>query len=489
MLKQLTLQIITGLSLATSSFAGTAKLSKNDIRQFCVDTGKAGWSSDFSFQDNQWSASEYPALETKLQGYTSKIHVSVITPGRTEGDTTYLPVLSYGTGVYQWMMMEAQGQPSSDQMTDETLENDIRSYLKTPDTTDNRRQPLNPDGFGNQDDAINDKDTASNRADLLDQVSSKLDLLCLKYTVLHAEGCSKSLKLILKTMVPDESTTMSQGVMARGVVDQVVSDPSYVQGAGKAALIIMDRVKNKSLDGDLLTDITQAFLSSGLSQADAEDHAWNLIAVWATRGPNIKILNLLYADKSEIMPFYGTLLALDMISSAAPYLDQLRIESGKSPYSYQGVQTTCSYGKPYHYWMSAWLTRKFGIETGSPIGAMYAAYISELGYQMRSTTAGRDPNRAFMTDTFGSANNKIRIDLAFASAGAVYGMEVASKKAISSKNIDQAILKLMKNAVKRPVMDLKDAQKEWAGLGLKGFLRWDEIFSPTSALNFFRKAD
>ncbi len=213
---------------------------------------------------------------------------------------------------------------------------------------------------------------------------------------------------------------------------------------------------------------------------------WDLIATWATRGPNISVFLDLASIEKSFNPYSETLLALDLISSAAPYLDQLRIDAGKSPYSYPpGTTTTCSYGKSYHFWMTAFLSREFGIENKSPGGAMYAAYISELGYQMRSNTTGRDETRAFTVDAFDPANNKLRIDIAFASAGAVYGMESAAGKKVSPKNIDMALVNMANDSSPQPLLDHDAAEEEWNGTGLSGYNRWMKIFSPDSALNTF----
>ena len=300
--------------------------------------------------------------------------------------------------------------------------------------------------------------------------------LCMNYTLTHYKSCVKGLGKISKDLAPRGS------IMAVPLLNKVLNDPSYNNGAAKAALKILARVETKSLTGNVFDDIFDSYKEAGMNEKDANEHAWNLIAVWSTRGANISILND-FATTDNL----HTLKALSIISGAAPYLDQLRIDNGINPYSLPPeVKSTCTYGKVYHFWMSAYLAREIGNETGDPVGGMYAAYLAEMGYQMKSQTLGRDPNRAFVTETYSTANNKIRIDLAHGSAGAVYGMKAASGKKIDSMSIDTAIFNLVKDAEKKPVLTEAEANEEWNDYsGVGGYLRWKEIFAPDSALKTY----
>jgi hypothetical protein len=245
----------------------------------------------------------------------------------------------------------------------------------------------------------------------------------------------------------------------------------------------MDRVKNGNINGNLFNDIKSSFNEVGLNDQDAEDHAWNLIAVWAARWPNTDFL-MPYSNHNN----YHTILSLDIISSAIPYLDSLASEKGLSAYSYPPtVKTKCSYGKSYHFWMSAFLTREISRQTGDPVGAMYAAYLAEIGYQMKSKTNGRDPARVFMVDAHDVANNKLRIDVAFGSAGAVYGMQIASKKNVGTLQIDDAINEMIKNSNEKTKLTRIEADKLWTGTGMEEYFRWKSIMAPDAGLDVLLK--
>lgn len=310
------------------------------------------------------------------------------------------------------------------------------------------------------------------------QVAGSLYMLCMSYTFMYASECSRALEKITRIMAPEEREQVPDVPNAI----KVLRDDSYAAGASKAALKIMDRIKNHDLTGDFLSDVVSSYRESGLSQEDAEEHAWNLIEAYAAVGPSTPELLGFINNKNGVRTF----LSLGVFSTALTYLDQLRLDAAKNPYSYPPeVKTTCSYGKPYHFWMTASLARKLAQEVDSPKGAMYAAYLAELGYQMKSKTYGRDPNYAFMVDVFDPTNNKVRVDVAFGAVGAVYGMKVASGEKVSSMNVDTALTNMLKNAQNIPVLSENKATKQWAGAGVSGYFRWKKIFAPDSALDTF----
>lgn len=317
----------------------------------------------------------------------------------------------------------------------------------------------------------------SDQASDFKQSSATTLALCATYTQLHAIKCAEALDKIITLMAPRSNITIIP-IMAK-----VLDDPSYQAGSAKAAIKIMARVKNGNINGNLFNDIKSSFKEVGMNDQNAEDHTWNLIAVWAARGPNTDFL-MPYSNNKN----YHTILSLDVISSAIPYLDSLASEKGLPGYSYPPtVKTKCSYGKSYHFWMSAFLTREISKQTGDPVGAMYAAYLAEIGYQMKSKTNGRDPARVFMVDTHDVANNKLRIDVAFGSAGAVYGMQVASKQSLETLQIDNAINEMIKKSTEKPKLTRIQADKLWTGTGMEGYLRWKSVMAPDSGLDVLLK--
>ncbi|MCM0605793.1 MAG: hypothetical protein KA715_06850 [Xanthomonadaceae bacterium] len=317
----------------------------------------------------------------------------------------------------------------------------------------------------------------ADNADEIENLRFQATQLCMTYDFSSSLKCGEGLKKIADTMAPRENIT------ALPVMAEVLNDEIYAKGASRAALKIIDRVEKKDLTGDVLSDFVKSFQEIGLTKSQAEDRAWKLLAVWAARGPNLSVLSGFINSKN-----FNTLFALHMISSAAPYLDQLRIENKKNPYSYPPeVQTQCSYGKPYHFWLTAFLARKIGKESGDPKAGLYASYLSQLGYQMKSKTTGRDPTRIFTLDGFDPANNKLRLDMGFASAGAVYGMRAVSQEKQKTLDVDGAIEEMIKSSSPSEKLSKESAEKLWYGTGLDGYARWKSIIAPDQALEKLMK--
>ncbi len=305
----------------------------------------------------------------------------------------------------------------------------------------------------------------------------------LKYWGWHTKGCVEVLKKIQSEMMPKLSN------MALPAIEAVLDNemPKFRISISELALKWMDRVKNRNADGDLFTDIQSTLIRNGFSEQDAEALTWNLIATYSTRGPNMFMLSQYSRHSNE-----HTLVALDIMSSAIAYLDQIATDSFKKPYSFPSeVKTACSYGEPYRFWMAAFLTRKYGIELNDPFAAREAVYLAEIGYQMLNQTMGNNPVEVFTRSAFSDANNKARLDLAFSGAGATYGMRLAQsylKKSQSSRviSIDLGIYQLALNAEPlAPLTEDESRKRFFESYGIHAFLRWDSIFSPQSVFDAF----
>ena len=461
---------------AKESARKVASVSKDDIRKdgvkdFCTKTARsymAGMIGTRKDDSGNWSANgtytNFPSDEVMIQ--TIQQHPEQVEGGNPWQTSTYPDARVRETG-YEYKLF-------SGDLIEFRSEAEIRDFLGDINYGVSRFFTKISDQVKGTDIATLLQNGPQQSSDI-NQSQKGLRVLCAGYNLLHSGNCKKALDQITTLMAPRENE------MAIPVLAEVLADASYGPGAAIAALKIMDRVKQGDRTGNLMDDLQFGYRTAGLSAKDSEEHAWKLIAVWSTRGPNIYPLAPYGTDTN-----LHTLVALNMISSAAPYLDQLRIENGKNPYSYPTeVETTCSYGKPYHFWMSAFLARSMGIKLKDPKGAMIAAYLAEIGYQMRSATDGRDPKRAFTVGVFDTANNKLRVDVAFGAAGAVYGMRSASGQAQKTLSIDEAITRMLRAAKGEPTLSEADAQKKWEGLGIQGYLRWKTIFAPDEALHTF----
>jgi len=248
-------------------------------------------------------------------------------------------------------------------------------------------------------------------------------LACFRLVPMHALQCSKALNEILELMLPSENLT------AIPIIKKILSDPLYGKGAGVAAVKIMNKVErtlpgsNQDL-GTLYDDIYSSFTEIGLTSEQSEEMTWDLIAVYSARGANIQSLYQ-FADNNNIR----VLLALDSIAASIGVLDSITYRVGH-PYSLpKAITTVAHYGKPYHALMSEFLARRMGKKYGIP-AAIAATAITQIAYQALSETDGRALmfSNVISHHSFSIFSNTIRVDMAFAFAGAVYGAHKALGK-------------------------------------------------------------
>jgi hypothetical protein len=296
--------------------------------------------------------------------------------------------------------------------------------------------------------------------------------MCKNYASGHTGKCIDALTNIVDVMHPVKSINLW------GTVKTVMADPSYIKAAQILALKIEKKVESPGTPtSDLYTDTVASFLKIGETPANAEEKAFNLLAVYSTHGPNSATFLENFLTK-ENSPLYH---ALTVIGTGITVLNSRTIASGHQ-YSYPpGVQGGCDNAKPYHFWMTAFLARKGAKETGDADAARGAAFISHLGYQMLSETYGRDPKQVFTHKCYDASNNKIRMDVSFAAAGATFGANSVTNQK-TNVDVDEGLRKMLSSSQCPGVLTSEESEAKWSGLmsgyGLAGFNRWSDTFAP-----------
>lgn len=291
--------------------------------------------------------------------------------------------------------------------------------------------------------------------------------------------CTKALGIIKEEMTPKgQADIIDAKSWAR-----VLGSAKYDEGIRRASLKIAERLKKTDGGtGNVFEDLIGSFKDSGISEKDAENATWDVLGLIGNQGPSIGH----YASLLEKNKYSGRSQkanGLGFIASAMSYLDQKRVRAGRPMYSYpKGIQSTCDNSKPYHFWMSASLSRNLVLNHGiSPQVAARATYLAERGYQMRrglSADGTASKGKIVLNlPLYSPAHQVIRTDFAYGAAGAVYGSEIG-KVEQSSKNIsvDQALSSMMADSgTERP-------GDSYFGDMVGEFSNWNTIFSPTSAL-------
>jgi hypothetical protein len=259
-------------------------------------------------------------------------------------------------------------------------------------------------------------------------------------------------------------------------IAKVLQDPRVIEPMLSAALTVLNRMEGKlPSSGSIFDDILSAFKKHGFNDADAYDLTWDVMGLVTASGTSTagKL------EKFKCSPLANTIkVATAVLMGGAMVLDARMAGSGHL-YSFpSNVKTNCRSGKPYHFWQTAFFAREMAKKEGNAEGAANAAWIVEKGYQQYSETTGRDPKRAFMVPTFDSANNKIRVDLAFAATGASFGASsvTANHKAL---DLDGALTEMVKSAKVLPTLTESEAASFNQNMVrmAEGAFRWDRIFN------------
>ncbi len=307
-------------------------------------------------------------------------------------------------------------------------------------------------------------------------------IACLRLSPFAANKCSQSLDYILELMKPSGKLT------AVPVIRKIIEDPMYAEGASRAALKIMSKVdasgSGRTQFGDLFADIYQSYVEAGIPPKNAEEMSWDLLAVYSARGANINMLFPYASGKAGSK----TLIALESIAIGASVLDAATHQSGYLYSIPKQISTVANYGKPYHFWMSAYIARESAKRFHSESAAQTAAALSELGYQMFSVTNGRHElfQSILSTGQFGVEAYKTKIDLAFGFAGASYGAKIGIGKTDEFRiDIDYTVKEMIENASNLKPWTVEKS-KQMLKSPIKKFLayfKWMKIIKPIAGLN------
>ncbi|MGK5088914.1 hypothetical protein WDW86_15250 [Bdellovibrionota bacterium FG-2] len=310
----------------------------------------------------------------------------------------------------------------------------------------------------------------------------------------NAPHCKTAFLGILEQMHPRISGETSAGIRT-GIsvsllseLEEVFSDPSYLQGSARAALTVLDKIQAIEREGpppggagDILSDLTQGFMDSGQSVTDAQNHAWKLLAIYATRGATIHPLHVFSSTQSG-----PVMIALYVLSSGISFLNNLTLQSAHAYGIPKELSSHCSYGKLYHFWLAAYLARSAYQKGADPLSAATASHLAAMGYEYAAISTGRNPEENFSKNIFSPYANGTRLNIAFNDAGAVFGSLSAVGKTIDPFDLDQGLASLFSNA--KPFNGgfwnwIKRTMGNSNSIGR--FLLWKQAYAPHAAINDF----
>lgn len=307
--------------------------------------------------------------------------------------------------------------------------------------------------------------------------------LCGYTDPINAKECQRALRFLVSYAAPYPTLSKQEAdagikkatttIMLPQLYEQILSDSSYDESLRQLALVLINRFKEEQVPHhEYFFDLARTqFVKGGFSALEAEKRTWNLIGLLSTAGPNLG-QRLKYFASSRYPQDRTSKLSLSVISRALPKLDQLALDRLGRLYVLPRQMTTfCDTGKPYHFWMSAYLSRLL-VENGFSVhAAANAVFILQKGYQLKSTTIGRQPDRIFSEDLNSPWVQSMRMDINMAAAGVVFG--AFSFKGKLEFNLDNQLWKMRDQFF--PLDPLSPAQVRHLNSFLLGFPAWNRF--------------
>lgn len=196
-------------------------------------------------------------------------------------------------------------------------------------------------------------------------------------------------------------------------------DPELVKLSGELALHYLDLIevgmKQGSPSGlDVYADLISFFEKQGKSKSESEDLAFLYLGVYATRGAS-------FLRDYSFHP--AATAAMVVLSNGISYLDKLAHAKGKAYAIPKQFRTTCHLGKPYHFWMAAFLSQYARRQGFSRLVSYYAPLVSGLAYDFTMRSNNRYILNLFKIKTpYDNYATMTRLDNWSRAMGAHFGM-------------------------------------------------------------------
>lgn len=318
--------------------------------------------------------------------------------------------------------------------------------------------------------------------------------LCAHLSLVGSDSCSQGLDIINQNFAPRKGAGQMMNLPSW---KKILSERKYQKGLRIAGLKILSRLEsNSDSTANVFDDIKESFTQSGLSPEEATDAAFKTLGVVANGGASScqRALYLTRRDDSDInntghLPAARTTgpASLCLIGAGMNVLDFRKSQKGWPAYSYPNqIQAKCNYPKPYFFWMAADLAhslkKDYGLDSQS---AAAATFVAQKLYQVNrdvNGSANQGLDAVLNKSAFDPVHQVVRMDLAFAASGATFGASDSSPP--PPLNVDASFRQLL---VDGPVLPPESRPSTGFLNQVQNLYRWNQIFSPNSAFDAFRK--
>jgi len=241
------------------------------------------------------------------------------------------------------------------------------------------------------------------------QAKERLPAFCALYPFLE---CRRSLLRQLELM--ETRVVNGASFSLPSVADEIFGDPVYARGLVLTARRLQKRIAQNSQEGDVFSDLESSFREAGDPPARATERAMKVLGFYGTRGASMGLLAELNHPQSQ--PVFSALLYL---SSAMSLLD---LRTAGNSYSHpRGFHSDCVYGRPYHFWMAAYLSWQLRRESFSRRAAYLSSHITGMAYEVAGAVWGKDQSQIYLGPFFNFYSVNVKENVTFNDAGARFG--------------------------------------------------------------------
>jgi hypothetical protein len=202
-------------------------------------------------------------------------------------------------------------------------------------------------------------------------------------------------------------------------VVRISTDARLVKLSEKLYFYLLDLFENaaaaKSVKGrDIFSDLLSFFMKNNYSKTEARQLSLYFLGVYGTRGASF------YSGFSDLHPASQSTLV--MLSLVVSYLDKIALEEGGSYAIPRSYKNTCHLGKPYHFWLSAFISSYAQAQGYSKLRGYFTPVINGIAYDISMDANGRDIKKLFSIKTpFDYYANMTRLDNFSRALGAHFG--------------------------------------------------------------------
>lgn len=321
-------------------------------------------------------------------------------------------------------------------------------------------------------------------------------MACAQVTLLELTSCKSALDHIEQRMTPRKVsiTKMATGLPLVDLDNarDVLTSEKYHEGIRRVALTMSRHLKKENLNPstNVHDDFLLAFESTGMSRQEAQDASLKVLGFISSGGANT--FNRIAILEEKLLPRFPLSqngLALSFIGSAMVYLDQKKAASTGKLYSYpKEVDASCDNAKPYHFWMSAYVSHELVKAGYSKEVAGKATYIAQKAYQTHREIGNpklSPVENLFTKETYSPVLNVIRTDFANSAAGSIFGAEgPQTKKNLSVKNALIAMIREGEVMIPLSSQETKQLSKQSK---LSSYRRFNDLFAPDAAFDILFK--